>query len=208
MKPSSLFLTLLLLFVVKSDVFAKGYPDKIVIQGNNLERPIEITDRNVLGKFSPWYGQFIDWANGPVAKPNDRPSYELLFYISVRAKRSPQNQTESRLIYNFLYSPDPSGGPGLIYLPARTDDKYRVNQAAITRDIHDGRWHRASSVWDGALKPLLPVNRHSVTAAIVTPPQTNFWLSTMVGLSVAGLGLVLVAAEILGRKHSTGKRTL
>src|SRR5687768_18534766 len=125
MKPACLFLTLPLLVLICTDSLAKGYPDKIVVQGINLDRPIEITDRNTLGKFSPWYGQFIDWANGPVAKPHDRPSYEVLFYISVRDRKSLKKQMEPRLIFNFLYSPAPDGGPGLIYLPARKDDKYR-----------------------------------------------------------------------------------
>jgi hypothetical protein len=193
MKRSSLLLTILLLFVVRSDAIAKGYPDKIVIKGYNLEHQIEITDRNTLGKFSPWYGQFIDWSNGPVAKPNDRPSYEVLFYMSVRDRKSPKKPLVSRLIFNFLYIPDPARGPGLIYLPARSDDKYRVNQAAITRDKDDGRWHQASSLWDGVLRPLLPAKQPKVAIekSAASPTRSIFpWLMVAVGI-LGGAALVV-----------------
>lgn len=193
MKPACLFLSLLLLVLNCTDAIAKGYPDKIVIQGKNLERPIEITDRNTLGKFSPWYGQFIDWANVPVAKPNDRPSYEVLFYMSVRDRKSPEKPLVSRLIFNVLYSPDAAGGPGLIYLPARSDDKYRVNQAAITRDKHDGRWHQASEPWDGALKPLLPVKKQTVALQPVSVSKARSvvpWLIVAVSI-LGGLAVAL-----------------
>jgi hypothetical protein len=208
MKPSCLFLSLLLLVLISTEAIARGYPDKIIIQGGNLERPIELSDRQILGKFSPWYGQFIDWTNSPLAKPNDRPTYEVLFYVSWRDRKSPGKPPQLKLIFSFLYIPDPAGGPGLIYLPSRSDDKYRVNQATIMRDKYDGKWLQASVAWEEALKPLLPVKSQSVAAGIVTPPQSNFWLSMMVGLSAAGLGFVLVTAEIIRRKHSTGNRTL
>lgn len=192
MKPAGLFLSLLLLVLFCTDAIAKGYPDKIVIQGNNLDRPIEITDRNTLGKFSPWYGQFIDWANGPVAKPNDRSSYEVLFYMSVRDRKSPKKPMVSRLIFNFLYTPDQAGGPGLIYLPARSDDKYRINQAAITRDKDDGRWHQASAAWDGVLKPLLPVKQPKVVIqkSAASPTRSIFPWLVAVGI-LGGAALVV-----------------
>jgi hypothetical protein len=207
MKLSSLFLTILLLFVLRSDAIAKGYPDKIVIKGDNLEHPIEITDRNTLGKFSPWYGQFIDWANGPVVKPHDRPSYEVLFYITVRDRKSSQNQMQSRLIFNFLYSPDPAGGPGLIYLPARKDDKYRVNQAAITRDKDDGKWHQASLAWDEALRPSLPSQRQAVVAqSIVKSSDMPFLPWVLLVLSIASLGVVVFVRKSLKQSPDPARR--
>lgn len=76
MKSVRLILSIQFLLIVNSSAQAKGYPDKIVIQGADLAHRIEITDRATLGKFSPWYGQFINWNNGPVTKPDQTLSYE------------------------------------------------------------------------------------------------------------------------------------
>lgn len=35
--------------------------DKIVISGGELRRPVEITDSELLSKFDPWTGVFVDW---------------------------------------------------------------------------------------------------------------------------------------------------
>src|ERR1700681_3360152 len=65
-----------------SSSYAKGSPDKIVITGGRLERPIEITDRQTLKSFDPWTGQFVDWTKGPFEQPQVHDKcYEVLFYM-------------------------------------------------------------------------------------------------------------------------------
>ena len=88
MRRSSLILSVFLLLIVNADADGKGYASKIVIEGVGLTRPIEITDQETLRKFSPWYGEFIDWRKGPMAAPAEQSqSYDVLFYLTWHAGR-------------------------------------------------------------------------------------------------------------------------
>ena len=78
-----LFCALLVVVLGSSQyAYSKGSPDKIIIKGNSLRQPIEITDRAMLKGFDPWSGQFIDWPGGIVAsQPAADATYEVSFYI-------------------------------------------------------------------------------------------------------------------------------
>jgi hypothetical protein len=74
-----------LFLIVPSRFLAKGATTKIMIEGADLAKPIEITDRKVLANFNVWTGPgtfssqpgfnanatgFIaDWSQGPVTQP-------------------------------------------------------------------------------------------------------------------------------------------
>ena len=75
---------LLLIFSVTVVVFAKGITTKITITGAGLQRPVEISDPQVLKNFNVWSGPgtfangvegtegfIINWASGSVT---DRPN--------------------------------------------------------------------------------------------------------------------------------------
>ena len=191
-------LCVLFLLASAPNAFAKGYPSKIVIQGNGLALPIEITDRETLGKFSPWYGEFIDWKSSPAAAPTkESDSYEVLFYIDGRDKKS--RKILSHMIFNFRYKPDPAEGRGVIYLPSGREDKYRVNQWTIVRDNHDGKWHYASTAWDAALKSRLPKPKQAqVVKQDVTQPRSSRYI--MLASSIGGLGVLLALAMVIRRR--------
>lgn len=201
MRLSFLISSFVLVLFISSSALAKGYPNKIILQGNGLTQPIEITDAETLGKFSPWYGQFIEWGRGPAATPmKDNASYEVLFFISGRDKKT--RQLRSWMIFSFRYKPDPADGRGLIYLHGPGEDQYRVNQGTIVRDNHDGKWHYASVAWDAALKSRLPAKQEEAIVANqnVAEPRSSRYM--IVASSVGGLGVLLVLAMVIRRRTS------
>ena len=84
---------LLVIFSVTAVVFAKGTTTRITITGVGLQRPIEISDPEVLKNFNVWSGPgtfandvegterfIIDWASGAVTDgPNGLRTFELSF---------------------------------------------------------------------------------------------------------------------------------
>lgn len=148
-------MTTMLLVLAGSTVHAKGLPDKAIIRGGSLAQPIEITDRETLMLFSPWFDKFIDWEKGVVAAPATQ---EQVFEVSIFMKSRPDNPAQDhrdmRLIYTLKYCPRTSG-PGYIYLPGKDDEHYAVNVSTILRDGHDGKWHQAATAWETVVKRLI-----------------------------------------------------
>ncbi|HYY94230.1 MAG TPA: hypothetical protein VE713_06895 [Pyrinomonadaceae bacterium] len=154
-------LTLSFLFVgaflltAASSAYAKGTSDLMVITGGGLTRPIKITERETLKSFDPWSGRFIDWAKGGLEKPSEpSPTYEVFFFMKWPGRHSRYDRGRLKMIYSVRYCLDRTGGPGYVYLPGN-GSLYAVNAGTILREGEDGKWHRASAVWDRAMKRMI-----------------------------------------------------
>lgn len=95
-------------------------------------------------------GFIIDWASGVVTeRPSGLQKYEVSFYVRY-ANRLFHEQTE-QLAYVISYETDPATGEGYVYLPGKTDERYRLNTKAIYRG-REGNWFRANAGWQSAVR--------------------------------------------------------
>lgn len=155
-KPSAFLVSLILLICSCATYYSKGAPDKIVMRGDRLAQPVEMTDREILKGFDVYSGQFIDWKKGLVAAPpNQDIAYEVFFYMKWKERHSKYDQGNLKLIYSVRYVPGRDGAPGYVYLPGRDDDRYSINISTIIREGDDGKWHQASPAWDALMKRLI-----------------------------------------------------
>lgn len=155
--------------VLPAAAWPKGAISRIVIRGPGLDQPLEITDPDVLGRFTIWSGPgvggweeayetpgfddktFADWRGGAVSeRPAGMPSYEVAMYIEARPP--PRNTYEVR--YEFNASSD----GGYIYLPKRGDELGAWNTWLIYRRV-EGQWFHASRQWQEQVKPLIERQR-------------------------------------------------
>ena len=60
-----------------------------------------------------------------------------------------------RKMYVVIYVRDPTSGAGLVYLPGRGEEHYRLNVRTILREGQDGKWHHASEAWNEAISKRL-----------------------------------------------------
>ena len=113
--------------ILASRLLAKGAATRIVIEGGDLAKPVEITDRNILANFHVWAGPgtfsskpgfnpnapsfIIDWSQGPVAEVQQAlQKYQISLYSG--------DQPKERLSYVVYYAVNPSAEQGFVYLPA------------------------------------------------------------------------------------------
>ncbi len=140
-------------------VSAKLPTTKIRITGGQLSSALEVTDPQVLRRFSAWHG-YMDLSRRVVTAPTEgRQRYEVWFYVKF-------SYDDVRMAYVLYYHPGPSGEPGHIYLPRRGEKWYQLN--ASTVQMATG-WFYASREWDALLKPLIT----AAEAAKRTVPVTR-----------------------------------
>jgi len=153
--------TLLIVSSATPLLFAKGITTKIRITGAELQRPIEISNPDILRTFNVWAGPgtfangvegnegfIIDWASGSVReRPRGLRHYEVEFYV--RYANRPLNEQSDQLAYVVSYETDPATGQSYVYLPGKTDEPYRLNTKAIYRGC-EGNWFRATAAWQDA----------------------------------------------------------
>ena len=162
-----LALSVSLLLVGPSLSLAKGKTVRIVIEGEDLAKPLDITDPKILANFNVWTGPgtsnpnapsfIIDWSQGPVTEiPNVTQKYRISFYVS-----SPNE----RLAYVVFYVDDPSTKQGYVYLPGRPDEYFWLNVGTIFRGV-EGKWFHAWSVWENIAGPLINEARTSSSRAL------------------------------------------
>lgn len=149
--------------ILASRLFAKGATTRIVIEGANLARPVEITDRSILADFNVWAGPgtsssqagfnpnapsfIIDWSQGPVAKvPQALEKYQISFYSDELSKQRP--------IYVVYYALNPGSEQGFVYLPGKSDEWWGLNVGSIARGV-EGKWFHAWGTWEGIARPLI-----------------------------------------------------
>lgn len=161
---------------------AKSPPDKLTVDGPGLAEPVEITEAAELSKFSPWTRGFIAWDRGLVAvPPQTEKTYTVSFYI------------QTTKIYVLEYVPEPSNGPGYIYIPGPGHPAYRLNIGTIITGDSDrwdpnGKWHHATPEWGRVISRAL--RTHSSGAA--TWPVSQVWILAGTGAGLASaLGWVL-----------------
>ncbi len=152
-----------LVLIFPSRILAKGATSRIIIEGADLAKPIEITDRKVLANFNVWTGPgtfstqpgfnanapsfIIDWSQGPLSQPPQAlRRYQVSFY-------SDDLQNE-RPIYVVDYAVVPGSDEGYVYLPGKSDEWWRLNVTSITRGV-EGKWFHAWSLWEGIARPLI-----------------------------------------------------
>jgi len=140
-------------------VSAKPPTAKIRITGGQLSTALEVTDLQVLRRFSVWHG-YMDLSRRVVTAPTGgRQPYEVWFYVKF-------SDDDVRMAYVLHYHPSPSSEPGCIYLPRRGEKWYQLNASTI--QMATG-WFYASREWDAFLKPLIT----AAEAAQRTVPVTQ-----------------------------------
>ena len=171
----------LVLLGTSGQAWSKGKIVKMVIQGDHLPAPIEITDPVITDKFSIWNGpgtstggkhtqnmaldeqerRFIDWTKGIVSsRPAGLRRLEVAFYIQ---------RGEQQVPYWFAYEIDTDTNRGYIFLP-----RWR-NGGLIYHSI-EGNWFQATKRWHRSIMPI--IDRHSDRVAA---PKSKTAFSCWVG---------------------------
>lgn len=146
----------LFLLLVGTFAFGKANTSRITVQGDTLTSPIEITDARVLAQYRVWSGPqtssneqqslIVDWTK-PVSEPPPKlRRYDVCFYIN--------EGTTSRLVYSVTYAYDSASGSGYVYIPGRSDSRWKLNVRTIWHGT-EGTWFRSWSAWDATAAPLL-----------------------------------------------------
>jgi hypothetical protein len=145
------------IFLSRLIVEAKGIPQLIVIKGNGLSKPLEITDQVTLKKFNPWGGEFVDSKFEAIAKPATLGRcFDVDSFMKWPSRPSwKYDRGDLKLIYHFTYCTGGTEGNGYIFLPGRENEYWKVNVYTILRDGNDGKWHRASAEWADTVKRLV-----------------------------------------------------
>jgi hypothetical protein len=165
-RMTSLSFCLLAVLSMTAVVFAKGTTTRITVTGAGLQSPVEISDPEVLKNFNVWSGPgtfangvegtdgfIIDWASGAVSdRPNGLRTFELSFYV--RYANRPFGEQPDQLAYVVSYAVDPATDQGYVYLPGKSDERFRLNTRAIYRG-REGHWFRATAAWQSAFRTVV-----------------------------------------------------
>ena len=160
-----------LFLIVPSRFLAKGATTKIMIEGVDLAKPIEITDRKALSNFQVWTGPgtfstqpgfnanepgfIINCPQGEVTQlPQALRRYQVSFYSD--------DLPNDRAIYVVYYAVSPGSEHGYVYLPGKSDEWYRLNVSSIARGV-EGKWFHAWSIWESIARPLIKKARANST---------------------------------------------
>ena len=156
MKTSVLAVAIALALFLTDISFAKGPTLKVVISGDDLSTPIEITDRGRLADFNIWTGPgtspskedgFIaNWSSAVAAPSNSLKRYLVSFYAN--------HHGDGGADYVIIYAYDPAGRTGYVYLPGRGEEEYARNTFSIYRRV-EGNWFLARNAWDDLAGPLI-----------------------------------------------------
>ena len=183
MKKALALVLTMLLSAAPSRLLAKGATTKVVIEGPDLSKPIEITDPKVLANFNVWAGPgtfstqpgfdahapsfIIDWSQGSMPEVHSAlQKYQVSFY---------SKELSERPIYVVYYVVAHSSEPGYVYLPGRSEEWWRLNVTSIVRGV-EGMWFHAWSTWEKIARPLIEKARaanstHRAQVSHLTPPK-------------------------------------
>jgi hypothetical protein len=126
--------------------------DKIVISGGELKHPVEITDSELLSKFDPWTGIFVDW-KVPARMGPCNWEYEVTYFkrgTGFDKKSKPATRDDQpgfRLIYGLRYCMGNAGEPGYVHLAGYTDKFWEQNVHIVWDGTQAGEWHPSTPVW-------------------------------------------------------------
>ena len=165
-RPTVVLYICITILTIPTTGWSKGETVKIVIAGDNISSPIEITSPEILRQFNIWNGpgvgtrgpdgvshppayldpkrsagRFIDWPKGMAARPAGLRRFEVTFHIGV--PRDPNTVRK----YVFAYEVDTLASHGYIYLPRWMND-------LISHGV-EGNWFYASKRWDELIMPAI-----------------------------------------------------
>jgi hypothetical protein len=127
--------------------------DKIVISGGELQKPVEITDAKLLGKFDPWKGVFVDWKT-PAHMGACNWEYEISYFKrgtgfkkEVQQRAISEDQPGFRLVYGLRYCMGNAGEPGYVHLAGYSDKFWEQNVHTVWDGTEAGKWHRSTPAW-------------------------------------------------------------
>jgi hypothetical protein len=126
--------------------------DKIVINGGELKRPVEIMDSELLSEFDPWTGVFVDW-KVPARMGPCNWEYEVTYFkrgtgFKKESKpETPSDQAGFRLIYGLRYCMGNAGEPGYVHLAGFTDKFWEQNVHMVWDGTQAGEWHPSTLAW-------------------------------------------------------------
>jgi len=134
---------------------ARGETIRIVIRGEALRAPIELTDVAITDRFKVGSGPgtnrvsrepslIVDWARGVVEVPKGLRVYEVSFVTTRRDVGT----------YIVFYGIDPRTRHSYVHIPGERDPQYRDNTFLIYRGV-EGHWFHAWSVWEEIANPLI-----------------------------------------------------
>jgi hypothetical protein len=136
------------LFLLVAPLAAKGPTVKLTVTGASLTHPVDITSGKALDA-NIWAGDFL---GAPASEPEaSLPRYTVSFF----AAPPRQPVAVMAVMYVVQLALDTRSGEGFVYLPGEGDSDYRTNIHTILRDGQDGKWHRATPQWSGAIAQAL-----------------------------------------------------
>jgi hypothetical protein len=147
-KLRAVVLSVSLLSVGASPLNAKGETVRIVVEGADLPKPLDITDPKILVHFNVWAGPgtgsnspgfnpnapsfIIDWSQGPLAGiPRGLQRYRVSFYV---------NYENEKLAYVVFYASDPTTKHGYLY------PSWKIRPGLLAQRGHDLPWGRREVV--------------------------------------------------------------
>jgi len=141
--------------------WSKGVITKITIQRLGSDAVFEITDKEVLSRFTIWSGPgvggwdaaktipapddaafIIDWTKGTLSGARAPAGYHVTLYVDQYAPTCKK--------YEVFYEVN-AAGAGHVYLPRWDEEIGRCNMSLIARDV-EGHWFHASRAWDDVVK--------------------------------------------------------
>lgn len=129
----------------------QGVPDMIQINGGELRHPVRVTDPEVLRKFDPWTGTFVDW-DRPAAGGDCGWEYEILYFKRGIEHLTSYDQGDLRMIYGLRYCVDEDGGPGFVHVAGWNDQFGPENVESVFDGKQAGLWHPSTPSWKGFIE--------------------------------------------------------
>ena len=134
-------------------------PDMLVISGGPLQRPIEVTDPDLLRNFDPWTGSFVNW-DEPAAMGHCTWEYEVTYFKRGVEPGTRYDQGDLRMIYGLRYCPGDDGEPGYVHLAGQTDKFWPENVSIVWDGTQAGKWHPSTLPWKAFIERMVAGQEH------------------------------------------------
>ena len=147
-------------------------PDMMVISGGELRHPVEITDPELLAKFDPWAGVFVNWQTPARMGPCNW-EYEVTYFKRGTGFKketkpaTPDDRIGLRLIYGLRYCMGDAGEPGYVHLAGYTDKFWEQNVHIVWDGTQAGEWHPSTAAWKEFISR--EVNEQVRSASVANP---------------------------------------
>jgi len=137
-------------------VRAKESTRKLIVTGETLAGPVELTDAGTLALSDLYRGTFLDTTHEVSPPGPDAARYEISFYLP-RARdpllRRLFERGATPLVRAYVVSLalDTARGTRSVYLPGTGDSWAGWNRGTIVRSRLEGRWYAPSAAWGDAV---------------------------------------------------------